>query len=149
MIAVSIVVMQILNMTTKELEPLTPDQYLELQKQMDETPDPDSVYTETGRHPELAELLRQFGYLATSRYEAYEYGVKLLKITEDSMAWKEKKPLTKGQWNILHDMMLDGVDPDETFSATGWHFDMERLLQTFGYRPSGRREVWALAKELW
>ena len=67
-------------MTVKELEPLPSDRYRELEYQMEQTPDPDTVYTGWGAHPHLAELLRQFGYLATSRYEAYSIGVKLLEM---------------------------------------------------------------------
>jgi hypothetical protein len=67
-------------MTVKELTPLSPDRYRELEYQMEDTPDPNEIYTEWGAHPLLSELLRQFGYLATSRYEAYSIGVKLLEI---------------------------------------------------------------------
>ena len=67
-------------MTVKELSPLPADRYRELEYQMEDTPDPSETYTEWGAHPLLAELLRQFGYLVTSRYEAYEFGVKLLAI---------------------------------------------------------------------
>jgi hypothetical protein len=88
-------------MAWKELKPLNKDDYCALVAQMEETPDPDTVYTETGRHPELAELLRQFGYLVTSRYEAYEVGVKLLEITEDSMPWVEVRPFSPKK--ISHD----------------------------------------------
>jgi len=136
-------------MASKELQPLTPDQYRELQRQMDITPDPNEVYTGWGAHPELAELLRQFGYLATSRYEAYDIGVKLLEMGDTSMAWVELKPLERSEWTLLDNMMQDGIDPDETFSATGFHYELEALLQSFGYKPSGRRGIWNMAKELW
>jgi hypothetical protein len=67
-------------MAIVEFKPLTQEQYARLQMQMEITPDPDTVYTEEGRHPELAELLRQFGYTPAGRYEAFEFGVKLLQL---------------------------------------------------------------------
>ncbi len=67
-------------MTVAHFQPLTHEQYVRLQMQMEITPDPDTVYTEEGRHPELAELLRQFGYAPAGRYEAFEFGLKLLAL---------------------------------------------------------------------
>ncbi len=67
-------------MSVIEFKPLTRQQYHELEAQMEITPDPDTLYTEEGRHPELAELLRQFGYTPAGRYEAFEFGVKLLQL---------------------------------------------------------------------
>lgn len=67
-------------MSVCDLLPLSQQEYWELEYQMEQTPDPDTIYTSTGRHDELAELLRKYGYAPCGRYEAFEFGVKLLEL---------------------------------------------------------------------
>lgn len=65
------------------------------------------------------------------------------------MAWKEKRPLTKSDWNILDGIMQDGMNPNDGFSATGFHYTLSGFLRQFGYRTTSRYEAWEIAKELW
>jgi hypothetical protein len=39
-------------------------------------------------------------------------------------------------------------DPNETYSATGWHYELTAMLRQFGYRPVGRYEAYELAQKL-
>jgi hypothetical protein len=61
------------------------------------------------------------------------------------------KPLTREQWILLDNLMSsqEAVDPNEEFSATGFHYQLQALLQQFGYRNIGRYDVWETALKLW
>ena len=39
-------------------------------------------------------------------------------------------------------------EPNETYTATGWHYELTALLRQFGYRPVGRYEAYELAQQL-
>ena len=39
-------------------------------------------------------------------------------------------------------------DPDTTYTATGWHYELMALLATFGYKPTGRYEAYKLGAKL-
>ena len=67
-------------MSVVGFHPLTQQQYLELEHQMETTPDPNTIYTEWGAHPHLEELFRKYGYPPAGRFEAYEWAVKFLEM---------------------------------------------------------------------
>lgn len=39
-------------------------------------------------------------------------------------------------------------DPEETYTATGWHYELMALLRQFGFRPVRRYEAYKLAVKL-
>ena len=39
-------------------------------------------------------------------------------------------------------------DPNDTYTATGWHYELAALLRQFGYRTIGRYDAYDLAKQL-
>ena len=64
------------------------------------------------------------------------------------MAWKKLRKLTEDEYIMLENLMENVPDPNETYTATGWHYELTALLQQFGYRPIGRFEAYELAQQL-
>ncbi len=52
------------------------------------------------------------------------------------MGWHLKK-LNEDDYIILENLMENVPDPHETYTATGWHYELAALLRKFGYRPIG------------
>ncbi len=63
------------------------------------------------------------------------------------MGWQPKK-LSEDDYIILENLMEKVPDPNETYTATGWHYELAALLGKFGYRPVGRYEAYELAVKL-
>jgi hypothetical protein len=63
------------------------------------------------------------------------------------MTWDLKK-LSEDDYIVLENLMEKVPDPNETFTATGWHYELAALLMKFGYRPVGRYEAYELAVRL-
>ena len=64
------------------------------------------------------------------------------------MKWKNLRKLTQDEYIQLENLMEHVPDPNETFTATGWHYELTALLRQFGYRPVGRYEAYELAVKL-
>ena len=56
--------------------------------------------------------------------------------------------LTQDQWIQLDTMMRDVPDPNTTYTATGWHYQLMALLGQFGYRIPGRQAAFDKAEQL-
>ena len=65
-----------------------------------------------------------------------------------TMRWRELPKLTEDEYIMLENLMENVPDPNETFSATGWHYELAALLGQFGYRVVGRYEAYELAVQL-
>jgi hypothetical protein len=63
------------------------------------------------------------------------------------MTWNLKK-LGEDDYIVLENLMENVPDPNETYTATGWHYELAALLMQFGYRPVGRYEAYELAVKL-
>lgn len=61
----------------------------------------------------------------------------------------EPKKLTYDQWIQLDNLMQNVPDPNETYTATGWHYQLAALLGSFGYRVTGRQDAYKIGKKLW
>lgn len=59
------------------------------------------------------------------------------------------KKLTRDQWTLLDNMMQNVPDPNETYTATGWHYNLNGLLRQFGIIIAGRIETFRIGKKLW
>jgi hypothetical protein len=57
--------------------------------------------------------------------------------------------LSQQDWAMLDNMMQNVPDPNTTFTATGWHYQLAQLLSQMGYRPVGRHGAYDLAMKLW
>jgi hypothetical protein len=44
--------------------------------------------------------------------------------------------LSKEDYILLENLMEKVPDPNSTFTATGWHYELMALLGKFGYRPA-------------
>jgi hypothetical protein len=71
------------------------------------------------------------------------------------MGWKKLRKLSENEYIMLENLMehvpdpaLSGIFDNETYTATGWHYELAALLRKFGYRPVGRYEAYELAKKL-
>ena len=62
--------------------------------------------------------------------------------------WRNLSKLHIDDYIALENLMEKVPDPNETYTATGWHYELTALLRQFGYRPVGRYEAWDLAKKL-
>ena len=58
------------------------------------------------------------------------------------------KKLSEDDYLTLENLMEKVPDPNETYTATGWHYELTALLRQFGYRPVGRYEAYELAQQL-
>jgi hypothetical protein len=58
------------------------------------------------------------------------------------------KKLSEDDYLMLENLMEKVPDPNETFTATGWHYELTAMLRQFGYRPVGRYEAYELAQKL-
>lgn len=58
------------------------------------------------------------------------------------------RKLTEDEYITLENLMQEVPDPNETFSATGMHYDLAALLIKLGFRPVGRYETYAMAMQL-
>ena len=56
--------------------------------------------------------------------------------------------LSEDDYLMLENLMEKVPDPNETYSATGWHYELTAMLRQFGYRPVGRYEAYELAQKL-
>jgi hypothetical protein len=56
--------------------------------------------------------------------------------------------LSCDNWLQLSNLMENVPDPDTTYMATGWHYELMNFLRTLGYRPVGRYEAYQLAVKL-
>ena len=63
------------------------------------------------------------------------------------MAWNLKR-LSDDDYLTLENLMEHVPDPNETFTATGWHYELTGLLMQFGYRPVSRYDAYELALKL-
>jgi len=61
---------------------------------------------------------------------------------------EELRKLTQDQYIQLENLMQQVPDPNEVYTATGWHYELMGLLGQFGYRPIGRIDAWNLAWKL-
>ena len=61
---------------------------------------------------------------------------------------EDLKKLSEDDYLMLENLMEKVPDPNETFTATGWHYELTALLRRFGYRPVGRYEAYELAQRL-
>jgi hypothetical protein len=61
----------------------------------------------------------------------------------------ELKKLNREQWTQLDTLMRDVPDPNETYTATGWHYQLAALLSSFGIRVVGRQDAYRIGKKLW
>ncbi len=59
------------------------------------------------------------------------------------------KKLTREQWTQLDELMRKVPDPNETYTATGWHYELAALLGSFGIRVTGRYDAYKIGKKLW
>ena len=59
------------------------------------------------------------------------------------------KKLQRHQWEQLACQMERTPDPDESFSASGEHYNLTALLNSFGYNPRSRKASWRLGCKLW
>jgi hypothetical protein len=64
------------------------------------------------------------------------------------MGWGDLRKLSEDDYILLENLMEHVPDPNETYTATGWHYRLAALLRKFGYRPVGRYEAFDLAKKL-
>ena len=58
------------------------------------------------------------------------------------------RKLSYDDWLQLSNLMENVSDPDTTYTATGWHYELMNFLRTVGYRPVGRYEAYQLAVKL-
>jgi hypothetical protein len=58
------------------------------------------------------------------------------------------KKLSEDDYLMLENLMEKVPDPNETYTATGWHYELTAMLRQFGYRPVGRYEAYELAQKL-
>ncbi len=58
------------------------------------------------------------------------------------------RKLSYDDWLQLSNLMENVPDPDTTYTATGWHYELMNFLRTVGYRPAGRYEAYRLAVKL-
>jgi hypothetical protein len=58
------------------------------------------------------------------------------------------RKLAYDDWLQLSNLMENVPDPDTTYTATGWHYELMNFLRTLGYRPVGRYEAYQLAVKL-
>lgn len=58
------------------------------------------------------------------------------------------RKLTLDEYILLENLMDKVPDPNEIYTATGWHYELMALLSQFGYRPLGRIDAWNLAWKL-
>lgn len=64
------------------------------------------------------------------------------------MGWQNMRKLNEDEYITLENLMENVPDPNETYTATGWHYELTALLRQFGFRPVGRYEAYELAKQL-
>ncbi len=64
------------------------------------------------------------------------------------MGWQNLRKLSEDEYITLENLMENVPDPNETYTATGWHYELTALLRQFGFRPVGRYEAYDLAKQL-
>jgi len=58
------------------------------------------------------------------------------------------RKLTEDEYIQLENLMEHVPDPEETYTATGWHYELMALLRQFAFRPVGRYEAYKLAVKL-
>lgn len=58
------------------------------------------------------------------------------------------RKLTQDEYIALENLMQEVPDPNETFSATGMHYELAALLIKFGFRPIGRYEAYKMGMDL-
>jgi hypothetical protein len=56
--------------------------------------------------------------------------------------------LSKDEYMALESLMENVPDPNTTYTATGWHYQLMALLGQLGYRPVGRYAAYELAVKL-
>ena len=64
------------------------------------------------------------------------------------MGWQNMRKLNEDEYITFENLMENVPDPNETYTATGWHYELTALLRQFGFRPVGRYEAYELAKQL-
>ncbi len=53
------------------------------------------------------------------------------------MTMPKIRKLSYDDWLQLSNLMENVSDPDTTYTATGWHYELMNFLGTVGYRPAG------------
>jgi hypothetical protein len=61
----------------------------------------------------------------------------------------KRQKLPRDQWTLLDNMMQHVPDPNETFTNTGWHYNLAGLLGSFGIRTGDRYDTFKVGKQLW
>lgn len=56
--------------------------------------------------------------------------------------------LSKADYIELENLMEKVPNPDETFTATGWHYELAAFLRRLGIRTSGRYDAYHKAIKL-
>lgn len=51
------------------------------------------------------------------------------------------RKLTQDEYLALENLMENVPNPDDTYTATGWHYELAGLLREFGFRPMGRYQA--------
>jgi hypothetical protein len=58
----------------------------------------------------------------------------------------ELKKLNREQWTQLDTLVRNVPDPNETYTATGWHYQLAALLGSFDIRVMGRQDAYRTGK---
>lgn len=64
------------------------------------------------------------------------------------MSRQQPRKLSQDEYLALENLMENVPNPDDTYTATGWHYELAGLLIQFGFRPTGRYEAYELAVKL-
>ena len=64
------------------------------------------------------------------------------------MARRNLRKPTQDEYIARENLMENVPDPNDTYTATGWHYELAALLRQFGYRTIGRYDAYDLAKQL-
>ncbi len=64
------------------------------------------------------------------------------------MGQRSLRKLTQDEYLALENLMENVPNPDDLYTATGWHYELAGLLHKFGFRPMGRYDAYELAVKL-